>query len=121
MLTSQRCLLLGHPKPLHRDLLWEVELEAVHKLEVVEDAEGGVSDRFARDTLAGGLKIPGAGHGDLTSGQPLDPRLMVQLNDVTIYVGSADRCGEIQAAIDEARGRRCITLFGHIKPYGETT
>jgi hypothetical protein len=116
MLTSQRCLLLGHPKPLHRNLLWEVELEAVHKLEVVEDAGGEVSDQFARDTLAGGLKI-----GALTSGQPLDPRLTVQLNDVTIYVGSADRCGEIQAAIDEARGRRCITLFGHIKPYGEAT
>lgn len=113
LLTTHRCLLLSHPHPLHRDVLWEVDLEAIRGIVVVEDDEGEVSDQFARVSLAGGLQF-----GDITGVGPLDPRFKVQVNNVVVYIGDPGPGGKIQAAIDGARASRCVALFGIVKPYG---
>lgn len=87
LLTNQRCLILSHPHPLHRNLEWEVDLESVTSLEVV-----------AAPSVA-------------------DPAFAVMVNEVAIYTGEPNVCAEIQSSIDNARTDRSIAVYGRLVPY----
>jgi hypothetical protein len=107
LLTNLRCLLLGHPHPLHRSLRWSVDLERVNSLSV-EPIRG-----------LGGTHVAFRGFygGTLTTGS-IDPTFGVLVNDVAVYIGDAAACGDLQRWLDDARTSRCLALFGRLLPYG---
>ncbi len=107
MLTSLRCLLLSHPRPVHRALRWSVDLPEVYRLEV--EAVRGLPGVWS-----GGAA--GSGGGALSSGA-VDLTLCVIVDSTIVYIGDPNRCGEIQQAIDEARSSRCLSVYGRLVPY----
>lgn len=107
MLTNFRCLLLGHPHPVHRDVLWTMDLESVRSLSVATVAGGPGLRIDARGTFGGG---------SVTTGD-IDPTFAVLVDEKMVFVGYPHACGEIQQRIDEARTNRCVALFGRVVPY----
>jgi len=115
ILSNFRFLLLSHPHPLHREVVWERNLETIQSLEVSENEAGTVSTAFVQNTL-----YPQSGrtrYDPTDSTAVFDPRYVLLLDGITVLVGSPDGLGEIQAAIDAARERRCMDLFGRVLPY----
>ena len=110
IVTSQRCLLLGHPRPLHREIVWERDLEKIEQLEVVALSDDPEVVAFVQQSLAGGAK-----RGDPTAGV-INCEYKIVVDGVSMYVGNAAKCGEIQAWVDDARTQRSMALFGRILP-----
>lgn len=111
LLTSERCLLLGHPHPLHREIEWELDLDKIGRLEVVALADDPEVVAFVQRTLAGGSKT-----GDPTAGV-INCEYKIVVDETTVHVGDAAKCGSIQGWIDDARARRCMALYGRVLPY----
>ena len=115
ILSNLRFLLLGHPDPLHRKVLWERNLEAIQSLEVSENEGGTVSSSFVQNTLEPGMMRDRFSSTDSTA--VYDPRFVLLIDGVTVLVGPPDRLGEVQSSIDSARERRCLDLYGRVVPY----
>lgn len=111
LLTNERCLLLGHPRLLHRAVEWERDLEKIEHLEVVALADDPEVVAFASQSLAGSVR-----RGDPTAGV-VNCEYKVLVDNVPVHVGDAGKCEGIQTWIDEARSARCVALFGHLIPY----
>jgi len=111
LVTSQRCLLLTHPRPLHRAIVWERDLEKVEHLEVVALHDDPEVVAFVQATLAGANKV-----GDPTVGV-INCEYKVTVDETSVYVGDADRCATIQTWVDDARTQRSMALFGRLVPY----
>ncbi len=111
VLTDQRCLLLSHPDLLHRRVEWERDLEKVESLTVVALHDDPEVVRYVSQTLAGSTK-----YGDPTTGI-VNTEFKLLVDEVTVLLAGPDRCGEIQARVDDARNARCLALFGQIVPY----
>ncbi len=107
LLTNLRCLLLGHPHPVHRPVLWTTDLESVRSLSVATvPGEPGLRID-ARGTFGGG---------SISTGD-IDPTFVVLTDETMVFVGYPDACGQIQQRIDAARTDRCVALFGRVVPY----
>ncbi len=109
MLTDLRCLLLSHPHPVHRRVLWAVNLEAVRSLNVV-NVPGLRGTNTGMQTSFGGGRI---------STGTVDPTFSVQVDHVDVFIGDPDPCGELQQQIDDARSSRCVAVFGRVVPFEE--
>jgi len=107
LLTTQRCLLLGHPSPLHRAIRWSVELGDIAVLKVVRLP--------GRRGVWLGIRTPSGG-GTFSTGR-LDPEWCVVVDRTTVYVGYPQPCGMLQQRIDEARADRLMATVGHLTPY----
>jgi len=112
ILTTERCLLLSHPRPLHREIEWERDLEKVQSLEVVALRDDPEVVAFVSQSLAGSVKT-----GDPTAGV-INSEFKVAVDGISVYQGSAQKGEEIQAWIDDARSSRCLSLYGRLIPYG---
>jgi hypothetical protein len=106
LLTNLRCVLLGHPHPLHRRMHWTIELEKVKSLEVEE-----VTARLGKVTV---LEPKAEGFG---TREELDPVFGVMVNGIVVYVGEPAGCSSLQARVDDARTRRCISVYGRLIPF----
>lgn len=114
LLTSQRCLLLGHPHPLRRDAEWEQELEKIRQLIARELRDARSHDRHLCDTIGG---VPSAAGG--SGADSVDVQYEVVVDYVTVFVGTPWNCEELQRRIDAARAERCLAVYGRVLPYGE--
>jgi hypothetical protein len=107
ILTNLRCLLLGHPKPIHREIRWSQDLEKVWALEVVQLSSGPARQFIIRGSIVGGF----VGEGPDGSG------FGVVVDDTVVYAGYPAVCADIQKRIDDARASRCLELFQRIVPF----
>lgn len=107
LLTNRRCLLLGHPHPVHRPLVWSQELEAVRSLSV-----GEVSG-----LPSGTLVISGSFGGGGVAYGGVDRTFAVLVDEVPVFVGYPNDCEDVQRWIDDARTSRCLELFGRVVPF----
>ena len=108
LLTNFRCLLLGHPHPLHRSIRWTINLEGITSLSV-EVARG-----FA---LLGEPTHAALGGGEASS-MGISTDHAVEVDGVPVYLGNPTTCADIQQWIDDARTARCLALFGRLLPFG---
>jgi hypothetical protein len=106
ILTNLRCILLGHPHPVHRRMHWSVDLENVKSLRVEE-----VTGRRGEVTV-----IVPEGGGSLDDDE-VDPIFGVVVNELAVYVGEPDPCSSLQTRIDDARTQRCISVYGQLVPF----
>jgi hypothetical protein len=107
LLTSQRCVLLGHPHPIHRVVRWSVDLEGISSLSV--QRVRGLPGR--RVSMRGSF-----GAGVISTGS-MDPTFGVLVNESRVFVGNPNECEDLQRRIDEARTARCIAARGRLLPY----
>ncbi len=113
LVTNQRCILLSHPSPIHREMVWERNLEKIEHLEVVSLVDDPEVVAFVERSLAGCSKFGhDSGMGVVKCG------FKVTVDDVSVYGGEADTCANVQRWIDDARTQRSIELFGRLIPYG---
>ena len=113
VLTSQRLFLLGHPAPIHREVLWSLELEKLTELGVVE-AEFPPAYRLAIRNMAG--KASWVGTTGVWVKMENDSLFVVHANTVEVYSGSPGRAQAIQGWIDEARVARMMAVLGRVLP-----
>ena len=108
LLTNQRCLLLGRPRPFRRELAWSQELDAVRGLNV-EKVVVGTQSRISFRPVAtyGGGTAPGR----------IDATYSVTVNGVPVFIGDPNDAAEIQRRIDDARAARCLELHGKVLPF----
>ncbi len=92
--------------------MWELDLVKISTLEVVALADDPEVVAFAQRSLAGGSKFAA----DSTSGV-VNSEFKITVNGTSLYQGSADKCGKIQAWVDDARTARTLALFGRELPY----
>ncbi len=107
VLTNLRCVVLSHPRPLHRRIRWSVPLQEVSRLEVLP-LSGGYGPSMTFHGSYGGGRFSGDG---------VDPTFCVLVDRTIVYIGDANPCGALQQAIDEARTSRCEAVFGHLVPF----
>jgi len=108
VLTSSRIVVLSHPEPLHRHVVWEKELLDIETLDVHEyvaawEMWAGIHFRF--------------GGGGISSGR-LDPEFGVCVDELPVFLGDPAECSAIQAWIDDARLKRSLAEYGQLMPYG---
>jgi hypothetical protein len=103
--------MLGHPRPLRREIVWERDLEKIERLEVVALSDDPEVVAFVQQSLAGGAR-----YGDPTAGV-INCEYKVSVDETTLYVGDAAKCGDIQAWVDDARTQRTMALYGRLLPY----
>ena len=111
VLTNQRLFLLGHPAPLHRAILWTVELERLTDLVVVEP-QFPQAYRVQTQVIGGSYGVVAA----KGNAEPVeyDALFLVRVNEATIFTGGPDKAAQVQRWIDEARVARMIAVLGHI-------
>lgn len=121
LLTNRRCVLLGHPAPLHRKVLWSQDLEDLRALSVVEGPAQWVTTFEVDARKVGGTgPLAGSTYGALFSKEQLNPDFYVKIDDVVVYKGSPKKCAEIQRRVDAAREGRMMAVLGHVVPYLES-
>jgi hypothetical protein len=109
LLTNLRCLLLGHPHPIHRFVRWTIDLQDITSLSVeVVDSVSGYTGPGA--SFGGGERVVVPGSID-----SVDHAVLV--NQIPVYVGEPRPCANIQAWVDGARTARCVALFGRLLPF----
>lgn len=103
LLTNLRCLLLGHPHPIHRSVRWAVLLNQIQTVSV-EFVPGlefqGLMVRPGTRTWSGG------GGAKTTQEVGIPPGFQLLVDGTVLFEGSWDRCTEIERRIEEARGSR---------------
>jgi hypothetical protein len=101
ILTDRRCMLLGHPEPLHRAVEWSTMLDEVESIEVqeLEPLRGIMNTTVALPQGVWGptLAIPG----DEVPGS-----FVVRVDGVLVFNGTPRHCEEVQGWIDAARAQR---------------
>jgi hypothetical protein len=107
VLTNLRCLLLGHPHPLHRFVHLSIDLDQITELSV--EVARGIS--FLGDTSR---MVFGGGE---TEGGGFDPSHAVLVNEIPVYIGYPNVCANVQAWVDSARTAACLALHGRLLPY----
>lgn len=107
LLTTQRCLLMGHPRPFRRPVLWQVDLERVRSLNVVR----------LRSHPGAWLGARGGFGGAAISTGTLPPLFCVNVNSVTVYAGYPNRAEDLQRRVDLARTDRMTAVLGRLLPY----
>jgi hypothetical protein len=105
LLTSRRCLLLGHPHPFRRSVEWSEALEEVLVIETEQDA--------ASPGMAGL-----SGEGGSYPTRPLSGSFRLTVDNVSVYVGLPQECEKIQAWIEEARTARLAELGNRVLARG---
>jgi hypothetical protein len=106
ILTDQRCLLLGRPRPFRRELRWSAELQELRSL-IVQQVRG---------IPGAGPRMRGSAGAFLVTGRP-DPTYNVLVDGQPIFIGEPNACARIQEHVDRARTARCVAVFGHLAPY----
>ena len=101
ILTRERCLIVGHPHPVHRWILWSEDLEMIESFGVSKSPVASVPEFSGRGfSMGGGVML---GH---VGGGRLDDYFRVEVDSVPVFVGYIDHCEMIQRWIDEARTAR---------------
>lgn len=103
LVTDRRCLLLGHPKPLHRPIRWTAPLDEVHYVEVQQgrdtvgpDASVATSPIETKGSEVGGWS------GVMTMAS-LPGDFMVVVDGTPVFRGYPKRADEVQGWIERAR------------------
>jgi hypothetical protein len=101
VLTNQRCVLLGHPHPVRRDVQWSVALDAVGVVEVGQLAETPHLD------YSGGPGMRGVGSATgVVRGASLAGSFVLRVDGVHVAQGTSEECAKVQRWIGEARSAR---------------
>lgn len=104
ILTRERCLIAGHPHPVHRRVLWSENLADIKFFDVMKEPEAWLPVFFGRSfSLGGGVGLGGVGW------TKLDDYYAVVVDNVPVFVGYIDHCEMIQQWIDEAKTARTRT------------
>jgi hypothetical protein len=100
-LTDRRCLLLGHPHPLHREVEWSTLLDEVQSIEVQELAA-------IRGIMNTAISLPNGVWGPTIAipGDWVPGSFVVRVDAVAVFNGTPLQCEEVQRWIGAARAQR---------------
>lgn len=109
ILTNFRLFLLGHPHPLHRPVLWEVELETLTDLDVIQ---AQFPQAYHPVNRVVGWTPQGQAH--MAEAVDYGDLFLVRCNQTTVFAGYPDRAARIQRWIDESRVARMMEVLGRV-------
>lgn len=85
VLTQERCGVAGHPRPVHRQVLWSENFAEVQFFEVWKAADALLPGLF-------GGRFPGLGGRGGVAWDPLDEYFTVVVDRVPVHFGYIDHC-----------------------------
>jgi hypothetical protein len=100
LLTNQRLFLLGHPAPIHRPILWSVDLEKITELEVIQPS---FPQARQVQTQVIGSKMGELGAAGGAGSVQVDALFIVLADAVPVFSGGPDGAERIQRWIIESR------------------
>ena len=102
ILTDRRCLLLGHPMPLHRPIRWTVPLEEVRYVEVAQTENTTVPGWLASSpTETKGAEV-GGWSGTMVMAS-LPGNFVVVVDGTPVFRGYPRQAAQVHGWIEEAR------------------